>query len=63
MAQGNINLLMGCESCRFSDAYGRGRQHGLLFPVLSFISGNERCPNFESKTTEQINEQLKIQRK
>ena len=60
MAQGSINLLMGCEECRFADAYGRGCSHGLLFPVLATMAGYDRCPNFQPKTTEQIKEQLKL---
>lgn len=60
MAQGNINLLMGCEECRFADAYGRDCKYGLLFPVLAMMADYNRCPNFLPKTTEQLKEQLKI---
>ena len=60
MATGDINILMGCEECRYADAYGRGCKHGLLFPVLSLMVGYNKCPNFEVKTSEQIKEQLNI---
>lgn len=60
MAAQVINIKMGCEECTFADAYGRGCKHGLLFPIMALMAGYERCPNYEPKTTEQIEEQLKI---
>lgn len=60
MAAGNINILLGCEDCTFADAYGRGCEHGLLFPVLTLMAGHKHCPNFKPKTTYQIKEQLNL---
>ena len=54
MAAGNVNLLMGCEDCRFADTYGRGCEHGLMFPVLLLMAGQRDCPNFKNKTREQL---------
>lgn len=49
-----------CEDCTFADAFGRGCQHGLLFPVMVLMAYRDvyKCPNFEKKTIEQINEQI-----
>ena len=57
MAAYNINGR--CESCTFADSYGRACKHGLLFPVLVMMSfGNMwKCPNFQQKTKEQLEEQ------
>ena len=57
----NINMYMGCEDCTFADAYGRGCKHGALFPVLLLMANKKECPNFQKKTTEQLEEQLKLQ--
>ena len=60
MAAASINILMRCEDCGKADAYGRGCEHGLMFPVLAFIGGVRKCPNFVKKNKEQLEEQLKI---
>lgn len=60
MAAGNIHIMYSCYNCRYADEYGRSCQHGLLFPILLLLSGNPSCPNFENKTTEQIEEQLRL---
>jgi len=60
MAAGNIQIMFRCEDCKFADEYGRSCQHGALFPVLLLIAGKRSCPNFENKTTEQIEEQLRL---
>ena len=60
MAALNINLYIGCEDCTFMDAHGRDCKHGALFPVLLLMAIKRHCPNFQRKTTEQINEQLKL---
>ena len=60
MAALNINLYIGCEDCTFADAHGRDCKHGALFPVLLLMAKKRHCPNFQRKTTEQINEQLKL---
>lgn len=59
MAAVNINVLVRCDECRHADAYGRGCKFGLMFPVLVFISHKD-CENFEVKTNEQIEEQLRL---
>lgn len=59
MTAGSVNLLMGCEDCRFANERGQDCKHGLLFPVLALMAGCGRCPNFEEKTRDQIDEQLK----
>ncbi len=56
----NINWRMGCEDCCYANEHGQDCKHGLLFPVLAMIAGYERCPNFENKTSEQIEEQLRL---
>lgn len=56
----NVNILFGCEDCRYADRYGRDCKHGMLFPILLLMSKAQDCPNFERKTTEQIKEQLKF---
>lgn len=56
----NINWYIGCEDCTFADAYGRDCKHGALFPVLLLMANKKECPNFQKKTTEQIQEQLKL---
>lgn len=55
---GNINLIVKCDQCTFADAHGCGCKHGLMFPVLVFMSG-KNCTNFEPKTTEQLEEQIR----
>lgn len=60
MAAGSVNLLMGCEDCRKADAWGRGCKEGLLFPVMVLMAGYDRCPNFEKKTLEQLQEQYEL---
>lgn len=60
MSAGIINIQLGCEDCTFANAYGQDCKHGLMFPVLAFMAGYKTCPNFKAKTTEQINEQLKL---
>lgn len=60
MAALNVNLYIGCEYCTFADAYGRDCKHGAWFPVL-LLMANKKCPNFQKKTTEQIEEQWRIQ--
>ena len=62
MSTGNINILVRCDECRHADAYGRGCEHGPMMPVLVFMSGKS-CENFEGKTSEKIEEQLKIMHK
>ena len=57
MAAENINLIVKCDQCTFADSQGCGCKHGLMFPVLVFMSGKE-CPNFKTKTTEQLEEQI-----
>ena len=49
-----------CEDCTFADAFGRNCQHGMLFPVMVLMAYGDvyKCPNFEKKTIEQINEQI-----
>lgn len=59
MAAGIVNILVHCEDCRFADAYGRDCKHGLMLPVAVLMSG-KNCPYMEKKTTEQIEEQLKL---
>jgi hypothetical protein len=49
-----------CYDCTYSDAYGRGCKINLMMPVLLLIKGFDHCPKFEKKTTEQIEEQLRI---
>lgn len=56
----NVNFQMGCEDCRFANEHGQDCKHGLLFPVLALMAGYDRCPNFEKKTREQIEEQLRL---
>ena len=56
VAHGNINLEVGCEDCRFADAFGRSCEHGLMFPLLVFMNGMKECPNFKKKTLEQLEE-------
>lgn len=51
---------MGCEDCRFANGHGQNCKHGLLFPVLALMAGYERCPNFENKTREQLEEQIRL---
>jgi hypothetical protein len=60
MAAYNINGR--CENCTFADSYGRACKHGLLFPVLVMMSfGNMwKCPNFQQKTKEQLEEQYNL---
>lgn len=55
----DINLRLGCEDCRNANVHGQDCRHGLLFPVLAVMAGYEMCPNFEKKTTEQLEEQLR----
>lgn len=62
MAVGNINSLVRCDDCTFADETGKGCKHGLLFPVMVFMSGKD-CPNFKFKNNEQIEAQLNYQRK
>ncbi len=60
MAVGDIHIMYRCEDCKFADEYGRSCQHGLLFPVLLLMAGKRQCPNFEGKTREQLEEQLRL---
>jgi hypothetical protein len=60
MAARDIHIMYRCEDCRYADEYGRSCQHGLLFPILLLMAGKQTCPNFENKTTEQIEEQLRL---
>lgn len=60
MAGRDIHIMFRCDDCRYADEYGRSCRHGLLFPVLLLMAGKEKCPNFENKTTEQIEEQLRL---
>lgn len=48
MAAGNVNILVGCENCKFADEWGRNCKYGLMFPVMVIMSDGE-CPNFEYK--------------
>lgn len=63
MAAQSINLMFRCEDCTFADAYGRSCKHWLLFPVLLLMAGAKNCPNFQPKTKEQTEEQMKIKEK
>ena len=49
-----------CEDCRYADAFGTSCKHGLLFPLMVLIIYGDvyKCPNYEKKTIEQINEQI-----
>lgn len=60
MASLSVNLRMGCEDCRLANAYGQDCKDGLMFPVLALMAGYERCPNFKPKTSEQIEEQIRL---
>lgn len=60
MAARDIQIMYRCEDCRYADEYGRSCQHGLLFPILLLMAVKQTCPNFENKTTEQIEEQLRL---
>ena len=51
MAQWNIQDKYQCYHCKSaSDIYGRDCKHGMLFPLLLLIGGNETCPNYELDT-------------
>lgn len=54
-----MNGIVGCRRCTYADAYGRGCKHGLMFPVLVFMT-QQPCPNYQQKTLEQLNQQLEI---
>ena len=54
-----MNGIVGCRRCIYADAYGRGCKHGLMFPVLVFMT-QQPCPNYQQKTLEQLKEQLEI---
>lgn len=58
----DINIMYRCDDCRYADEYGRNCQHGMLFPILLLMAGKRSCQNFENKTTEQIEEQLRLKR-
>lgn len=60
MAAYSINIGMGCEDCTHADVYGRNCKYGLMFPVMAMMAGYDKCPNFQNKTTKQIEEQLKL---
>lgn len=59
MAAYNVNRR--CEDCTFADAFGRSCKHGLLFPVMVLMTYGYiyKCPNFENKTKEQLEEKIK----
>lgn len=54
-----------CEDCTFADAFGRSRQHGMLFPVMVLIAFGDvyQCPNFQKKNAEQLQEQIRLKNK
>lgn len=54
-----MNGIVGCRRCTYADAYGRGCKHGLMFPVLVFMT-QQPCPNFKGKNLEQLQQQLEI---
>jgi hypothetical protein len=44
----NIQDKYRCYKCKSAaDIYGRSCKHGLLFPVLLFMSNMDKCPNYE----------------
>lgn len=45
----NINTYYGCDNCAYSDMYGNGCVHGLMFPVLLIMSQKTQCPMFRVK--------------
>lgn len=53
----NINLVTGCEECRFADRSGRGCKYSLMRPVILKISGKE-CELKQPKNEEQLKEQI-----
>lgn len=59
MSYAILNDEVNCTNCRHADMWGRGCSFGLMFPVAIFLTGN-LCPNFEGKTSEQIEEQLTL---
>lgn len=56
------NVNGRCEDCTFADAYGRSCEHGLLYPLAVLMKYGDvyKCPNFKQKTTEQIEEQIRL---
>ncbi len=56
----SVNLIMGCEDCKFADAFGRSCEHGVMFPVLAMMAGYKECPNFEKKTLRQLQERYDL---
>lgn len=56
----DVNILFGCEDCAHADKFGRDCKHGMMFPILLLMTNTQDCPNFKSKTTEQIKEQIKF---
>ena len=58
MAQCNIQDKYQCYQCKSAaDIYGRDCKHGMLFPLLLLIGGNETCPNYELDT-EKVKQQI-----
>lgn len=60
MAARSINIMYRCEECTFADAWGRGCEHGLMFPLLLLMGNYKSCPNFKGKTNAQLEEQRKL---
>lgn len=46
----------------YNDAYGRSCKHRLLYPLAVLMKYGDvyECPNFKQKTTEQIEEQIRL---
>lgn len=54
----NIQDKYQCYQCKSAaDIYGRDCKHGMLFPLLLLISGEENCPNYELDT-EKVKQQI-----
>ena len=60
MAYCNIQDHFQCCQCKSAaDMYGRECKHGMLFPVMLIMAGENSCPNYEfdvNKVKEQLSE-------